>query len=163
MLCGLFHRIGWHPIWSIVVSHLITVFLWSTPVYKYIQHRREVTEENIRKNTPAKQCCWKRPVKKEEKEEKKEEKKVEIEMNSGETAGVDSKKPEEKKKTWNPFSKNAKEPKEQPKEQKELPKEEVKKEPPQTNSKAEEPKKTSWNLFTKKKDTQEEAKNANLK
>ena len=128
------------------------MFAWSTPVYKYIQHRREITEENIRKNTPPKQCCWKRPM-------KKEEGKTEVEMTSAKGAG-DASKPDEKK-SWNPFAKKQS-PQEQTKEQtiittKEPIKEEVK-EPPKTDTKPEETKKKSiWNPFAKK-DAKEEVK-----
>ena len=81
-------------------------------------------------------------------------------MTSGNVTGVASK-PEEKKSSWNIFSKKES-PQEPPKDQakepvKDQPKESpqgIAKEPPKTDSKPEESKKTSWNPFAKK-DTKE--------
>ena len=124
MLCGIFYRfLNFHVIVAIVVSHLITLFLWSNPVYKYIQYRRKITEECIKNNTPPKKSFCRRPKKEEtkdiemsavKKEEKKDEGKQEGEKK--EEKKDEPKKEEEKKGVLNWFAK------------KEEKKEEVKKE-----------------------------------
>ena len=138
---------------AIVVSHLITLFLWSNPVYKYIQYRRKITEECIKNNTPPKKSFCRRPKKEETKdiemsavkkeEEKKgvlnwfakEEKKDEVKQ-EGEKKD-EPKKEEEKKGVLNWFAK------------KEEKKEEVKEEP-KKEEKKDDAKKPSWNPFAKK-------------
>lgn len=119
---------------AIVVSHLITLFLWSNPVYKYIQYRRKITEECIKNNTPPKKSFCRRPKKEETKDiemsvVKKEEKKDEVKQ--------EGEKKEEKKGVLNWFAKKEK-------------KEEVKKEEPKKEEKKDDAKKPSWNPFAKK-------------
>lgn len=126
---------------AIVVSHLITLFLWSNPVYKYIQYRRKITEECIKNNTPPKKSFCRRPKKEETKDiemsaVKKEEKKDEVKQ-EGEKKD-EPKKEEEKKGVLNWFAK------------KEEKKEEVKKEEPKKEEKKDDAKKPSWNPFAKK-------------
>lgn len=129
---------------AIVVSHLITLFLWSNPVYKYIQYRRKITEECIKNNTPPKKSFCRRPKKEETKDiemsvVKKEEKKDEVkqEGEKKEEKKDEPKKEEEKKGVLNWFTKKEK-------------KEEVKKEEPKKEEKKDDAKKPSWNPFAKK-------------
>ena len=145
MLCGIFYRfLNFHVIVTIVVSHLITLFLWSNPVYKYIQYRRKITEECIKNNTPPKKSFCRRPKKEETKDiemsaVKKEEKKDEVkqEGEKKEEKKDEPKKEEEKKGVLNWFAKKEK-------------KEEVKKEEPKKEEKKDDAKKPSWNPFAKK-------------
>ncbi|KAK8802284.1 hypothetical protein WA588_005255 [Blastocystis sp. NMH] len=145
LLCGIFYRfLNFHVIVAIVVSHLITLFLWSNPVYKYIQYRRKITEECIKNNTPPKKSFCRRPKKEETKDiemsvVKKEEKKDEVkqEGEKKEEKKDEPKKEEEKKGVLNWFAKKEK-------------KEEVKKEEPKKEEKKDDAKKPSWNPFAKK-------------
>lgn len=145
MLCGIFYRfLNFHVIVAIVVSHLITLFLWSNPVYKYIQYRRKITEECIKNNTPPKKSFCRRPKKEETKDiemsaVKKEEKKDEVkqEGEKKEEKKDEPKKEEEKKGVLNWFAKKEE-------------KEEVKKEEPKKEEKKDDAKKPSWNPFAKK-------------
>ena len=130
MLCGIFYRfLNFHVIVAIVVSHLITLFLWSNPVYKYIQYRRKITEECIKNNTPPKKSFCRRPKKEETKD-------IEMSAVKKEEEKKDEPKKEEKKGVLNWFAKEEK-------------KEEVKEEP-KKEEKKDDAKKPSWNPFAKK-------------
>ena len=107
MLCGIFYRfLNFHVIVAIVVSHLITLFLWSNPVYKYIQYRRKITED-IEMSAVKKEEEKKDEPKKEEKKGvlnwfAKKEKKEEVKK---EEPKKEEKKDDAKKPSWNPFAK----------------------------------------------------------